>query len=49
MVYLEKTDKKLRKNDLVKVKLVKNKKNGVVGQFTGEEISIKSAALGKKL
>ena len=49
MVYVEKTDKKLQKNDLVKVKLVENKKNGMIGQFTGGEISIKSAVLGEKV
>ncbi len=31
MVYLKKTEKKLKKNDLVKVKLVENQKNGIIG------------------
>jgi len=32
MVYLEKTGKKLKRNELVSVKLVENTKNGVIGQ-----------------
>jgi threonylcarbamoyladenosine tRNA methylthiotransferase MtaB len=31
MVYLKKAEKKLKKNDLVKVKLVENHKNGIIG------------------
>ncbi len=32
MVYLEKTEKKLKKNDLIRVKLVKYGKHGMIGQ-----------------
>ncbi len=32
MVYLEKTEKKLKKNDLIRVKLVKYGKHGMLGQ-----------------
>ncbi|MHC4461646.1 MAG: tRNA (N(6)-L-threonylcarbamoyladenosine(37)-C(2))-methylthiotransferase MtaB [Planctomycetota bacterium] len=32
MVYLEKTGKKLKRNELVRVKLVENNENGVIGQ-----------------
>jgi threonylcarbamoyladenosine tRNA methylthiotransferase MtaB len=32
MVYLEKTGKKLKRNELARVKLVENSENGVIGQ-----------------
>jgi tRNA A37 methylthiotransferase MiaB len=32
MVYLEKTEKKLKKNDMIRVKLVKYGKHGMLGQ-----------------
>jgi len=32
MVYLEKAEKKKRKNELVRVKLIKNSENGAIGQ-----------------
>ncbi len=37
MVYLEKTGKKLKKNDLVKVNLLENSKNGLMGQILREQ------------
>jgi len=37
MVYLEKTGKKLKKNDLVRVNLLENSKNGLMGQILREQ------------
>jgi len=33
MVYLEKTEKKLKKNDLVRVRLLKNSEHKIIGQI----------------
>ncbi len=38
MVYLEKTQDKLQKNDIVKVKFVKNSENGAIGQLIERRI-----------